>query len=120
MGDGLVVAYLRVDNLQDQTLRTIPIRKRKFTIGRGMDNAIQLDDITISRTHTEIILDHSKFVLIDNNSTNGTWFQNEKIENKELVHFEFGTTFRIGSFQISILKPDVNAEELISSPTKST
>ena len=49
------------------------------TIGREEGNTIQLNDERISRYHLKLQADHSKIVLTDLDSTNGTKVNGEEI-----------------------------------------
>jgi hypothetical protein len=119
LGDGPVVAYVRVDDPHGQTLRTEPIRKRKFSIGRGGRDrgiAVNLDDTKVSRTHAVVILDDSGFVIEDAKSTHGTFIQGQKLEG--LQRLDFGTAIQIGPFQLNILARDASAGQLLTPATK--
>lgn len=64
----------------DGTNTRYPITRTIWRIGRGKDNELTLDDTSISRRHAEI---HRKnngtFDIIDMNSMNGIYINNEKI-----------------------------------------
>lgn len=119
LGEGPVVAYVRVDDPHGNTLRTEPIRKRKFSIGRGGRNrgiAINLDDPKVSRAHAVVILDDSGFLIKDIKSTHGTFIQGQKLEGQQRL--DFGTAIQIGPFQLNILAADASAEQLLTPATK--
>ena len=50
---------------------------KDYSIGRSSDNNIILDDITVSRNHALITVSEQKVKIIDNNSTNGIYRNNE-------------------------------------------
>ena len=59
---------------------------RKYTIGRSKKKVdISIQDITISRIHSEFIFyDKDKIMIKDFNSSNGTYINKQRIEpNKE-------------------------------------
>ncbi len=62
------------------------------TIGREKSNIIALSDQGSSRLHCEIQYRRHEFVLRDNNSTNGTLCNGEKIDEKALT---FGDTVQV-------------------------
>jgi serine/threonine protein kinase len=63
----------------DKTTRSITIRERSLTIGRGADNDLVLDRPSISRHHARIEFDGTKYQVIDQDSTNGTFVANVKL-----------------------------------------
>ena len=65
----------------------------RATIGRDERNTIPIDDTGASKQHCEITFDNNRFALRDNDSTNGTRLNGERIDVKPL---EFGDTVRIG------------------------
>lgn len=64
-----------------------------ITIGREEGNTIQLNDERVSRFHVKIQEDHSRLVLTDLESTNGTKVNNEDIQLKIL---RFGDMIHVG------------------------
>ena len=67
------------------------------SIGRSVENAIFLDDITVSRTHATVQKIHKDFVLKDAGSLNGTYINNVSISERVLVS---GDEFQIGKFHL--------------------
>ena len=57
-----------------------PLNKPIFTIGRSLSNDLVLNDPTVSRFHAEIHYKDSRFLLLDKNSSTGTFLNNQKIE----------------------------------------
>ena len=52
-----------------------------ITLGRARDNDVSLNlDKEISRRHAVIKLNEDKFVIQDQNSLNGTYVNNERVE----------------------------------------
>ena len=54
-------------------------------LGRDAGNPIQLHDTEVSRRHAEIRRVGENFLLVDLGSSNGTFVNNERIEQKELA-----------------------------------
>jgi len=67
------------------------------TIGRSADSDVFLDDITVSRLHARIAKVDDGFVLTDQGSLNGTYFENAPITQRELLS---GDEFQIGKFHL--------------------
>jgi len=61
-----------------------PIESRVFTIGRNLDNDLVLNDPTVSRFHAEIRYIDSQFLLVDKNSSSGTYLNNQRITVSQL------------------------------------
>jgi pSer/pThr/pTyr-binding forkhead associated (FHA) protein len=66
-------------------------------IGRASGCDIFLDDITVSRQHAKIAKNGDEFVLTDEGSLNGTYFENESISKRSLMS---GDEFQIGKFHL--------------------
>jgi hypothetical protein len=73
-----------------------PLTKPINRIGRSSDADIVINDPAISRLHAEITIG-SEVVLRDLNSTNGTWFNGERIS--EIVLTE-SCTFKLGTIEV--------------------
>jgi len=69
----------------------------RVIIGRSSESSIFLDDITVSRTHATIVKKDKSFVLKDSGSLNGTYINNNSIDEHTLVS---GDEFQIGKFHL--------------------
>ncbi len=101
-------AYLIAD---DGTDTRYPITRTIWRIGRSKDNELSLDDTSISRRHAEIHRNgNGTFDIIDMNSMNGVYINNEKIGKAELHE---GDTLEIGDFfmHFTQLASDYSLEE---------
>ena len=67
------------------------------SIGRSSESSIFLDDITVSRTHATIVKKDKSFVLKDSGSLNGTYINNNSVDEHTLVS---GDEFQIGKFHL--------------------
>ena len=65
--------------------------------GRSSESSIFLDDITVSRTHATIVKKDKSFVLKDSGSLNGTYINNNSVDEHTLVS---GDEFQIGKFHL--------------------
>ncbi len=69
------------------------LKLEEVRIGRGNDCDIRIDDDTISRLHAVIQRDASGYLLVDLNSTNGTYVNDKPIQRHRLVaggHMQLG------------------------------
>jgi DNA-binding CsgD family transcriptional regulator len=76
------------------TGRVLPLSPGEFVIGRDEDAALRLEDSGVSRRHAKVV--HSgddTVVLVDLDSTNGTWVNDARIE---LSALHAGYRVRIG------------------------
>ncbi|HDK38467.1 MAG TPA: FHA domain-containing protein [Thiolapillus brandeum] len=76
--------YLRIylnNNLLDQFELTSDV----LTIGRAPDNDIILDNPGVSSHHAVVETRSSTHVILDKNSTNGTFINNKRITSQELA-----------------------------------
>ena len=76
------------------------------SIGRHADSSIMLDDITVSRRHSEIHHEGNRYVVRDAGSLNGTYVNNQRIDVVELMQ---GDELQIGKFHLVFLE---SAEDL--------
>lgn len=67
------------------------------SIGRHSDSDIVLDDITVSRRHTELSSNGRKHVARDAGSLNGTYVNQRRIDECALEH---GDELQIGKFRL--------------------
>jgi pSer/pThr/pTyr-binding forkhead associated (FHA) protein len=75
-----------------------PVQKPRIVIGRA-DADIVINDNTISRWHCAIEIRDEVIRLRDLESTNGTYFANERVRVAKLNHF---SVFRIGASIVMI------------------
>lgn len=59
-------------SLPDGNQASFELTEDTITVGRVEDNAIQIDDISVSSHHAELVLDGDDYILRDLGSTNGT------------------------------------------------
>ncbi len=72
------------------------INRDNIIIGRQEGDIIIKDD-TISRRHAEIINSNGKYFIRDNNSTNGTFINNKRVDQSPLSN---GDMIRLGNIQM--------------------
>ena len=59
----------------------VPLGQNNVRLGRHLDNDIVLHENAISRFHAEIRYEDGKYVLYDQNSTAGSYINNQRIEH---------------------------------------
>src|SRR6186997_641200 len=65
--------------------RRMVFNKPEITIGRVQGNDIVLPKGNISKRHSRIVLKDGKFIIIDMQSTNGTYVNGKKITTPQVV-----------------------------------
>jgi len=68
----------------------------KMTIGRDDDNDIAVADKTISRRHAALIRDDSGYQLVDEQSANGVYVNNLRVER---IFLQTGDRIKVGDCQ---------------------
>lgn len=61
-----------------------PLDKPIVRIGRNLENDLVLNHPTVSRFHAEIHYREHQFILVDKNSSSGTFLNNRKISEYQL------------------------------------
>jgi pSer/pThr/pTyr-binding forkhead associated (FHA) protein len=84
---------------QGMTGRTFELKAEHTTVGRVEDNIFQITDASVSSHHAEIILRGAEVLIKDNNSTNGTYINGEKISEAVL---QPGQTLRFGQVELKL------------------
>jgi pSer/pThr/pTyr-binding forkhead associated (FHA) protein len=77
-----------------------------FTIGRSQGNSLQIEDGVVSGEHALIKVERSPYMesifditIKDLNSTNGTYVNSDKVNEKRLKH---GDQIRVGTHEFKI------------------
>ena len=71
------------------------------TIGRHAESTIVLDDITVSRRHSEIHKTEGRYLVKDAGSLNGTYVNQERVDVAELRQ---GDELQVGKFHLVFLE----------------
>jgi predicted component of type VI protein secretion system len=74
---------LKLDNV---VLREYSMEEAPITIGRLPDNTIPLDNLAVSGRHARVVEEQGECVLYDENSTNGTYVNGQKVSRAALVN----------------------------------
>ncbi len=78
-----------------QTGASYEISGDELTIGRSPQCTIFLNDMTVSRMHAKLTREEDSYVIVDENSFNGVWVNNQDVQMKTLSSGDF---IQIGSF----------------------
>jgi hypothetical protein len=73
----------------------------RTTIGRSPDNAIFLDDVTVSRKHAVLVQSGGELKIEDLGSLNGTFVNRRRIDSA--TRLESGDEVQIGKYRLSFI-----------------
>ncbi|MBW1915868.1 MAG: FHA domain-containing protein, partial [Deltaproteobacteria bacterium] len=76
----------------------------RMTIGRGSGNEVRIRETAVSRNHLRIVKKGSSYLILDLNSTNGTFVKGTPITPGEEIEVEEGIPVTLGKTLISIGK----------------
>ncbi|MFH1231250.1 MAG: FHA domain-containing protein [Planctomycetota bacterium] len=88
--------------------KILQLDKDVISIGRGSKNDVFLEDKSISRSHAQIRKTSDGYMIVDLDSYNGIYFQNNRIKERKL---EVGDKIHIGNSIIIFEKELEKAEE---------
>ena len=96
----MFIWVLDIKSEAGKLLGTCNISHTVVSLGRtGCD--IELDDEKVSKLHASFLLHEQNLILVDNNSTNGTYVNGHKVDKKELKD---GDLIIVGNTNISVKK----------------
>lgn len=82
---------------------TFELEEGETTIGRGEDQDILLDDVTVSRNHAVMLVRGDQIEFKDVGSTNGTYINGERLDKAVLAP---GDEVIIGKFHLLVAHGD--------------
>ena len=97
--------------------RTLDFSKPELTVGRVHGNDIVLSKRNVSKQHARLTLKGEQAVLVDLNSTNGTWVNGQKITSPQSL--KRGDKIYIADFIITLEPANDGSERASSSPSVS-
>src|SRR5947209_15153033 len=96
----MALVTIHVDGMQP---RSVPLREAVVTLGRSVDNVLEVPDANMSRRHCVIERRaDGDFILTDCNSSNGTRVNGERVLSHELRdgdRIEVGSTILLFSLE---------------------
>src|SRR5712691_9723858 len=84
--------------------QTVELKLGVNRLGRSPANDFQIEHATISATHCEIFVAEGELIVRDCNSTNGTFVEDEPIQE---VRLSAGQTFRMGDVEVLVESTEV-------------
>src|SRR6266567_7794799 len=68
--------------------KTIQLSKPEFTIGRRLENDLQIMSNSISRYHGAIICENGNYYLVDKGSKTGVFINDQRVDRAALSHLD--------------------------------
>ncbi len=65
--------------------KNFPLNKPQMTIGRGNTNDIIIPETTVSGHHATLINENGNWIIMDNNSTNGTYVNGTRVNRQRIA-----------------------------------
>jgi EAL domain-containing protein (putative c-di-GMP-specific phosphodiesterase class I) len=88
-------------------LSRLPVNNFPFQIGRQSGIGFTVPSGSVSRIHAEIYKEGDRLVLRDNNSTNGTFVNRNKLQGQ--IELQHGDVMHFADFEVRLIKESVNA-----------
>lgn len=93
--------------VRDKKISTTQITDPEMRIGRDPTRcAIVISEPIVSKRHCSIITRKDRVFIVDNDSTNGTYINNEKISEKELKTFDTILLGKKGNIKLVFRRKD--------------
>ena len=83
--------------------KSLQLREGNNTIGRSLDNDLQIDDASVSRSHAMLSVKDNQFTLVDLGSTGGTRIGDHRISGRQIVD---GSLIIVGQTKLSLVSVD--------------
>jgi predicted component of type VI protein secretion system len=97
---------------------TFTVAKAAATIGRGQENTIRLDDLSVSRRHARIAYKQGGYWLSDTGSMGGTWVNGTRLNAPYRI--EAGQVIDIGLCRLTASFAPGAASDGMSADKKET
>lgn len=97
----IIYPKLILTNVQTNDFVILPLYP-ETTVGRKTDNDLVISDVTISGLHCKILNENGVIYAVDENSTNGTFVNDERISEKTKIHHGDKLTLGKREFNISV------------------
>ncbi|MFH0962650.1 MAG: FHA domain-containing serine/threonine-protein kinase [Planctomycetota bacterium] len=101
---------------EGQVTETWEITSLPLRIGRSSKNDIVLDDHSVSRRHARILLQDNRLLILDENSSNGTFVNDKRTRLKKLHH---GDEIQLGDIVLKFELRPKGAESAPEAPAES-
>ena len=83
--------------------KSLQLREGNNTIGRSLDNDLQIDDASVSRAHAMLSVKDDQFTLVDLGSASGTRIGDHRISGRQVGS---GSVIVVGQTRLSLVSVD--------------
>ena len=103
--------------------KSIQLKEGNSLVGRSLENDLQIDDASVSRTHAMVSVRDEQFILVDLGSTSGTRIGEHRISGRQIGA---GSIITIGRTSLSLANVDAfqggpsSGETIVGSPSGSS
>lgn len=100
-----------VDNQGQEATILCNAQKPVVTIGRNPDRDIKTNDTNVSRNHAEVVFENGVYRFVDNNSSNGSYVNDERIREQEIKERD---VLRCGTFVMRFAFEDADKQPVVA------
>ena len=86
----------------------LPLHWPSVTLGRSKANQVILQDPKVSSQHAELSLGPDGWMIVDRNSSNGTFLEGQRLPPGTPVHLQAGQRVTIGEFALGVRQLQAN------------
>ncbi|MCE2458194.1 MAG: FHA domain-containing protein [Dehalococcoidia bacterium] len=103
--------------------KSLQLKEGNNTIGRSLENDLQLDDASVSRSHAMVSVKDEEFTLVDLGSAGGTRIGDHRIAGRQIGE---GSAIIVGQTRMSLMTVDAfqggpsSGATMVGSPTGSS
>ena len=103
--------------------KSLQLKEGNNTIGRSLENDLQLDDASVSRSHAMVSVKDEEFTLVDLGSSGGTRIGDHRIAGRQIGE---GSVITVGQTRMSLMSVDAfqggpsSGATMVGSPTGSS
>ncbi len=98
---------------QDERLRCIPLHTMPFRVGRRTDLSLCLSRPSVSNLHAEFVIEGNSLVLLDLQSTNGTYVNGDRIGDRIEVHHDDMIQFADMPFRLGQQSSNLDSRTMV-------
>lgn len=96
---------------KNRIVRQIPLKKREYTLGRGLENDIVFDSTKVSRLHARLMAEGNSYRVVDEAAKNHVFVNGEQVKNRIL---NSGDTLNLSSEITLLYLSEKEADEKIT------
>jgi len=95
--------------IENREVQRVILEKDTITIGRGKDNDIVLENLSVSRYHAQVTRENGQYVIRDLDSSNGTYVNGVRFSRTQVYHND---KILIGKHTLVFVAPEAGSPNL--------